>query len=341
MLQKNKLLGKEALSSFCQQLAMIVRAGFPVYYGIALLKEDSDDPQEQALLAQIYEPMEAGMTLSEALAATGCFPDHMLQMLHLGEETGRLEHVLTSLSTYYKREAELRDNIRHAVTYPLIMSVMMLAILTVIITKVIPIFADVYAELGGGLSGSAYMLMRISTFLDQYLLLLLLILAILAAAGFLFFKTAAGKKVVARRKLSQSIATSRFANCMYLALSSGLDIDHGFVLADQTVDNRCVQARIRRCRELLDEGRSFAEALLESGTFSKMYSSLILIGYKTSAIDEVMYEISQSYEAETDEQFNHLLSMLEPTLIIVLSAFIGLILLSFLLPLLGIMASIG
>jgi len=72
-----------------------------------------------------------------------------------------------------------------------------------------------------------------------------------------------------------------------------------------------------------------------------MYSSLISIGYKTSAMDDVMLNISRAYEKETDEKLHHFISILEPTLIIILSFFIGLILVSFLLPLLGIMSSIG
>jgi len=92
---------------------------------------------------------------------------------------------------------------------------------------------------------------------------------------------------------------------------------------------------------MTSEGQSFATALLSSGVFSKMYASLIAIGYKTSAMDEVMLKISQAYENETDERIHKFVTILEPTLIIILSFFIGLILISFLLPLLGIMSGIG
>ena len=88
-------------------------------------------------------------------------------------------------------------------------------------------------------------------------------------------------------------------------------------------------------------GKGFAAALLESGCFSEMHSSMITIGYKTSAMDDVMMDISKAYEEETDARLQRFVSILEPTLIIILSFFIGLILVSFLLPLLGIMSSIG
>ena len=341
MLRKNKMLTEAEISSFCQQIHMIVKAGFPIYYGISILRDDATDEGTKELLTQIYEPMEAGVCLYDALSATGVFPAYMLEMIHVGEQTGRLEDVLYSLRVYYEREAEIRDGIKQVVTYPLIMSTIMLAIIVVIITKVVPIFSDVYAELGSALTGSAKMLMNVSNFLNQYLFLILLIVLALGVIAFLLVKSPIGKKFFEGKGIFLALASSRFANCMYLALSSGLDTDQGFALAENLVENNFMKKRIQQCRALISEGESFHKAILASGIFSNMYSNLISIGYKTSAMDDVMFNISKAYESETDSKIHHLISILEPTLIIILSFFIGLILISFLLPLLGIMSSIG
>lgn len=341
MFLKNNTLSNAEISSFCQQINMIVKAGLPTYYGISILKENASNQEEQDLLCQIYEPLEAGASLSDALLATNAFPNYMVRMIHLGEETGHLENVLSSLAIYYQREDEIRSNIRQAVTYPLIVSLMMLSVLIVIVTKVVPIFTNVYAELGSTLSGSAKLLMNISNFLNQYLFILIVAFFVLLLCFFAFLKTSTGKQFYERSGISLSIATSRFANCMYLALSSVLDIEEGFSLAEDLVGNTYMQKRIHQCRDFINNGEDFAKALLKAGVFSTMYSNLITIGYKTSSMDEVMLNISQAYEKETDEKINHFISILEPTLIIILSIFTGLILISFLLPLLGIMSSIG
>lgn len=341
MFQKNNTLDNADISAFCQQINMIVKAGFPVYYGISILKDSTDSKETKALLDQIYEPLEAGASLFDSLSATGVFPNYMLQMIHLGEKTGHLENVLSSLTAYYQREDEIRNGIRHAIAYPLVMSVMMLSILVIIITKVVPIFSNVYAELGSGLTASARLLMNISTFLNQYLLVLILALFALILAVFAFFKTPKGRQLWESRGIALSLATSRFANCMYLTLSSVLDIEQGFTFAEELIDNSHMQRRIQHCRDLIAKEESLAKAFLDSGIFSKMYASLLTIGYKTSSMDEVMLSISQAYEKETDEKIHHFISILEPLLIIILSFFTGLILISFLLPLLGIMSSIG
>ena len=214
MFHKQQILSATEVSSFCQQINMILKAGFPIYYGISLLRDDADDEETKELLTKIYEPMEKGACLHDAISDTGVFPPYMLKMVRVGEETGRLEEVLSSLITYYEREAQIRAGIKQAITYPLTMSVMMLAVIIVIITKVVPIFADVYAELGSSLTGFAKVLMDISTFLNKYLLIFVLIFLILAAFVCLALKTPYGKKFYESKGLALSLSRSRFANCI-------------------------------------------------------------------------------------------------------------------------------
>jgi type IV pilus assembly protein PilC len=262
-------------------------------------------------------------------------------MIELGEKTGRLEDVLLSLADYYERESQIRASIKSAVTYPLIMTVMMLAVMMVMITKVVPVFSHIYEELGSELTGFALMLMKISTLINRYMPILILVFVAILLVCLVLYHTEFGRVLMLGTKISMTIAASRFANCMYLALASGLDTDQGLDLAEELVNNPHMQARIAKCRESIKQGESFDRALLISGIFSQMYASWITIGYKTGGMDEVMQRIFHAYEEETDERFSHLLAVIEPSLVIILCLFIGLILISFLLPLLGIMASIG
>jgi len=341
MSQKNKLLSEAEISAFCQQVGMVIKAGLPTYYGISILRDEASDERTKAFLTTIYEPMEKGVTLGAALAETDVFPEYMVDMICLGEETGRLEEVLDALATYYEREADIKASIRHAVTYPLIMSLMMLVVIVVIITQVVPVFSQIYEELGSSLTGTALLLMNISNVLNKYMLWFIVGFAILLIFAFAFSKTAVGKTIFQRQPLSMSISASRFANCMYLALSSGLDTDRSLEMAEKLIDNPYMLEKIKMCKTHIKHGEGFVKSLLLSGIFSKIYSSIITIGYKTGSIDDVMKNISVAYEEETDERLRQFISLLEPTLIIILSFFIGLILISFLLPLLGIMASIG
>lgn len=338
---KVKKLSEAEISAFCQQVLMVVAAGLPTYYGISILRDDAPDLETKELLNSIYRPMEAGGSLYEALRATEAFPDYMVHMIQLGEETGRLEEVLRSLSAYYEREAELRSSLKHAVTYPIVMTIMMVAVLVVLIAKVLPVFSQIYEELGSELTGSARTLMNISNLLNRYIIVIVIVFAVLLLGLFILSRTEFGKMFLKGRSFQMSVAASRFANSMFLALASGLDTDQGLALAAQLVDNPYMKAKIEKCKEHIKHNESFSNALLLSGIFSEIYASWITIGGKTGSMDDVMLRIGVAYEQETENQLDHFISLLEPTLVIVLSLFIGLILISFLLPLLGIMSSIG
>ena len=338
---KTKTLSEIEISAFCQQVGMVVKAGLPTYYGISILRDEANDEFTRSFLDQIYEPMEKGVTLGEALAGTNAFPEYMVDMIRLGEATGRLEEVLDSLAIYYERESDIKAGIRHAVTYPLIMTVMMLVVMVVIITQVVPVFSQIYEQLGSGLTGTALMLMQISNLLNKYMLGFIAAVVGIGILGFALFRTPTGKVLFQGQALAMSIAASRFANCMYLALSSGLDTDRSLEMAEKLIDNPYMLDKIKQCKKHIQNGEPFIKSLLLSGIFSKVYSSLMTIGFKTGSMDDIMHKISIAYEEETDERLRHFISILEPTLIVILSFFIGLILISFLLPLLGIMSSIG
>jgi type IV pilus assembly protein PilC len=336
-----KQLTQSEIAAFCEQIAMVIQSGLPTYYGISILRDEAPDEATASLLTQIYEPMEAGEPLHKALQDTGVFPPYMVHMIELGETTGRLEEVLISLSGYYEREAQIRESIRSAVTYPLIMTVMMVAVLIVMIAKVVPVFSQIYEELGSELTGTALTLMHVSTLVNRYMLVLVIVFVVLLVGGIILYRTDLGRVLFMGKGLTLTIAASRFANCMYLALASGLDTDQGLDLAVELVNDPYMQLRINRCRENLHQGESFDKALLHSGIFSQMYASWIAIGYKTGDMDEIMKRISKAYEEKTQDKLTALLAVLEPTLVIILCVFVGLILISFLLPLLGIMSSIG
>mgnify|MGYP003166605963 CR=1 FL=1 len=326
--KKQQMLGNLEIAAFCDQLSMIVSAGIPIYEGISILQEDAPEEETAEILSVISNSLDHGSSFCDALRETNVFPKYVLDMIGIGELAGKLEEVLNALTGYYKREESIQNSIKNAVTYPLLMIAMMLAVILVLIAKVLPVFHQIYMELGSDLTGFAGAMMRFSDALNQYLFVIVIVLI-------------AGQKFFKKRSLALSTAASRFANCMALALSSGLDTDQGLMLAEQLVDNPYMASRIKKCRDLTASGRGFAEAVLTSGIFSKIYTSMITIAFRTGSMDEVMHQISEEYEEETDRQIAGFISVLEPTLVIILSIFIGLILISFLLPLIGIMSSIG
>lgn len=352
MLKKKKkkpLLNNSELSAFCTQMAMILKSGIPAQEGVGIMREDAENSYTAEILDKIFECCDLGMSFSQSLSEAGVFPKYMLDMIVIGEESGKLDDVLLSLGDYYEREENISGSIKSAVTYPLVMIVMMLLVIGVLVIKVLPVFNDVFAQLGGELSGFAQTVMNMGVSLSRYSIIFVIALCVIIVAVIIFGNTSRGKRGMQRfkakffltRKLYAKIAAGRFANGMSLMLGSGLDTDESLAMAAKLVDNDITAAKIERCRAKIAEGESFYKALAESEIFSSVYSHMIAVGIKTGSTDEMMRKVAQRYEKEINDKLNSVISILEPSLVAVLSVIVGMILLSVMLPLMGIMTTLA
>lgn len=348
-LRAGKVLSNAELSAFCAQMAMILRSGISAEEGISILLEDSKDAQTRAILNTLHGEVERGESLYSALKTAGQFPRYLLDMVHIGERSGKLDEVMDALCSYYEREESISKSVRNAVMYPLIMIVMMVVVISVLVVKVLPIFDQVFRQLGSEMTGLPKGIMNTGTLIGNIAMVLVGIIAILAVIYFILRSTKGGRNLLTRfqskffitRNLSAKIASGRFASGMSLMLASGLDTDESLKMVADLVDNVVLREKIEKCQQSIQDGVNFSEALVKAEIFSGIYARMVTVGFKTGAADTVMQKLADRYEEETDAQISHIISILEPTLVAVLSIIVGMILLSVMLPLMGIMSAIG
>lgn len=348
-MKATKKLNNNEISSFCGQMAMILNAGISPAAGMSILLSDTKDAEGRKILEQLHDNCEHGSTFHNALKESGVFPDYVLNMVHLGEESGNLDNIMELLSKYYERQDSLSESIRNAVSYPMIMIVMMLAVIIVLITKVLPIFEQVFEQLGTEMTGFASSLLHLGNVISKYAVIFTAVLVCIVILYIFFSKTSYGKKIWGRflmvfpptRNFCDSIAAGRFAGGIALAVSSGLDTSNSLDMVSDLVDNPRMQAKIDKCKAALQNGEDYAKAISDAHIFSNLYSSMINVAVRSGSIDVVMNKISDDYENDIDRRIRNNIAILEPTLVIILSVIVGLILLSVILPLMGIMTSIG
>ena len=348
-MKDTKQLSNAEVASFCSQIAMLLQAGITPMEGINIMLSDTKDPSGKELLTQIRDICRQGELFHKALADTGMFPDYVLHTIALGEESGNLDGCMASLAAYYEKEQNIAESIKNAVTYPFIMIAMMLAVIFVLISKVMPIFNQVFIELGSEMTGFAASLLTLGNTLNNYSIVLLIIICVLFAFYLFSTKTKAGRRISSTflhsfpltKSFYESVACERFASGMALAMSSGMDTFTSLDLVSNLVGNKPMQEKIVACKNAIREGANFAEALVGSGIFNNLYSQMIAVGFKSGKVDTVLAKIADNYEKEADKKIQSIISILEPTLVIILSIIVGLILLSVILPLIGIMTSIG
>ncbi|MCR5273240.1 MAG: type II secretion system F family protein [Lachnospiraceae bacterium] len=334
------VLTSDEITEFCEQIALVIKAGISTYEGVSILADHS--PSELSdIFKLICERLDCGDSFSEALTETGAFPDYMLHMVNLGEQTGTLEHVMDSLSNYYRREANIKSSIKHAVTYPLVMTILMLVILFILIGKVLPVFKHIYEELGAELTGVSKTMVDLSSNMSTYLIVFLVIVAVIGVFAFFYFRSDSGKAYLNKKSFFMDISRSRFASAMALALSSGFDTDEGLSIAGMLSENAVLRDKITNCQAMIKEGESFLNSILSNEIFDRRSSSMLHVGDKTGSMDKVMKELADEYQNLANSRIDRLISWLEPILVIVLCVVIGFILLAFLVPLLSIMSALG
>lgn len=255
-----------------------------------MMLEESKDTQEQVILSDILSCLENGNTLYESLSSTELFPSYFIQMVRIGEKTGKLDDVFSSLASHYQREDTIKHSIRHALTYPLLMTAMM-------------------------------------------------ILAVLVIFLFYF-----GKQIIYHlpytKNIYEKIAACRFSSAMALALSSGLNPDLSMELVLDLNEDPYFAKKLELCKASVTERMDLSKALVSSGIFSGLYARMAFIGSKSGSLAQSMTQITESYQEEIDAKINEMLSIIEPTLVVVLSLIVGVILLSVMFPLIGIMSSL-
>lgn len=339
-------LNNRELFQFCEQFSIILRSGMSAIEGLAILNDDSQTERGKEILTFLYKDMEESGSLAHAMEQSGAFPASAAAYVRTGEETGCLDEVMKGLSAFYAKEIQITDQIQSAVAYPLVMLGMMTAVIVILLVKVLPVFRQVFRQLGLEMSGISGALLGIGETLSPYSTAFLVLLA--AMIGFILFLVLHPKgqelirKIVCRfpgtKEIPVNLDYSRLCQCISLGIRSGLSPELCVELAGAVVSQTETREKLASIQKQLAEGYGFTEAITESGLFKAMELRLISLGFQAGASDEVMEKLAEQYEEKSTDSVSHIVSILEPTIVIVLSILVGLVLLSVMMPLLGLLS---
>lgn len=345
----DRVISHEEISSLCMELSLLLHAGVGVGDALTLLLEDSDAAYKE-LLTSMARQVDDGAPLSTALKDSGCFPVYVSGLVEVGEQSGRLEEALLALSRYYEYRTRLDRRIRSALLYPAVMLLLMLLVIAVLLVKVLPMFDDVYRALGGRLTGVAGGLLTLGRFLDRVMPALWLLLAVLVVFLALFAAVPAFRMKILMwwrgiwgdKGISRQMNTARLAQALSMGMASGLSLEESVTLAAGLVEDIAgAKKRCRDCRARLDQGENQGKALQNSGLLPAASCHLLELGLKSGAGERSMEKIAGDMAESSEAALEDAVSRVEPALVLVCSALVGIILLSVMLPLMHIIAAIG
>ena len=343
-----KEMTPDQLSLFFANLELIYHSGLTPTEGFDILKQGAQKERSAEWLAELYRHSAAGLPLSESLERAGGIPTYALSLLRIAEKTGKLEDTCLSLYEYYKKRDELARTVRSALVYPLSMVLMVLVVVIVLLAQAMPIFDQVFNQLGFELTGPAGTLLAVGLalrssafYISCALVAIVVILLILRVtpAGKRFFKTLYENAPITR-DISSKLSLQRFAFAMSSMLKSGLEADEALTLAKPLIENSKVGEKVSQIHADVQNNRGFKTAIEKSKIFPPEETSLLAMGFRAGADAQVFDQVGASLAAATERKLERLIGALEPALVGFMCVLVGVILLSVMIPLLGVLSNI-
>lgn len=320
------------LSMFCRQMYALTRAGIPIVQAVSGLAEMSRSEILRDTLLNIASRLRSGASLATAMQEHGTvFSSIFVSLVHVGENTGRLDEAFKRLMQHIELERETRNRVSQALRYPTIVFSAMVIAMGIINLFVIPNFSRVFKKLGQDLPLPTQILMKTSEFTVNYWWVILLVAVAVVLALFSWIKTDAGRMKWDQFKLRipiigsilNKIALSRFTRSFAMMAESGVPLVQSLGIVGATLGNRYIESSVGNIRRGVERGDSLARSAAATHMFTPLILQMIAVGEETGSIDKLLHDVSDFYEEEVDFQLKKLADAIEPIVL----AFMGVLVL--------------
>ncbi len=335
-----KRVPAQCIVDFTQELSDMLNAGLPLDRSLSILSELEKNETFKKVLISIHKGIHAGGTFAECLEKhPEHFSDVYINTVRAGEAGGSLEVVLSRLKKFIEDARRLKEDIRSALIYPLLLSIVGGGAVALMLMVFIPKFSVILDDMGGVMPLPTQILLDISGGLTRYWPV---IIALIVAAGFAFrliLKSEEGRKKFDRVKLSiplfgpilRKSAVSRFSRTLGALMQGGLPILNSLNIAVKTMGNTYLAGKMGAVVEGVRRGRGLTVPLRESASFPPIAEHMLAVGEETGHLDETLLRLSDKYDRDVGTAVKRLLSLLEPMIILVMAVLVGFVVISLLL----------
>lgn len=329
---------------FCKQLSQIARAGMGFEEGIGLIAEEGTAPGSRERYihrAQMVEKLSQGESLVAVLEQENLFSSEMLEMIKVGMDTGNLEEVFNEIADYYERELNIKEQVKTAFYYPLILGSMLLVVMSILIMKVLPIFKEVFEGIGIAATGFTRWLFQTGYFIGIGILILLGSVWFLIFVGNFCARFSKTKKLWAyltkNNGVLELIDLIRLTSMLSLLIKNGQDFESALKRGEELVGQKGLRNQLEVCRTELIVSADLMEALNQSKLFKPFIRKSLVLSLKVGALESSLKEASHYYEELLEKRLVKKLLIIEPISVGMISLIIGSILLAVMFPLMNLM----
>jgi general secretion pathway protein F len=325
------------LAATTRELATLIRAGLPLDRSLRFAAEAATERPLRGALEDILGSVQGGAALADATQEHGAaFPAYYSGMLRAGEAGGNLHEVMEQLAVYLDRVHTLRESLRSALIYPIILAAMVVLTAIVMFVGVLPQFRPLFDELGDDLPLLTQAFLAVGDFVSAWWWAGLL--AVLTAVLLFRYRLRdpAFRLAWDRAKLGAPLIggiirhteTARFARTLSMLLSGGLPLTEALRIVRDAVTNMVFRESIDAVGKDLREGGALADGVARTGVFPTLAVQLIQVGEEAGRLDGVLGELANSLERESQRKIQRLLALLVPIVTLVLGGIVALLIIS-------------
>ena len=345
------------ITLFTRQLATLLDAGLPLVRGLRILQEQQPETtQMRMVLRDVIQTVEGGKTFSDGLNRYPKIFDHLyVNMVRAGEAGGVLETVLERLADFAEKAQKLKNKVKSAMTYPIVVLSIALIVVVFLLSFVVPKFAAMFEQQGRELPTITRTLINVADFVKGlFTNPIRLGIAVGLIVGLVYLwkmlsRTPWGSYAIDSfkirapifGKLVTKVIVARFTRTLGTLIASGVPILQALEIVRDAVGNAVVAKAISNVHSSIKEGESVVAPLRESGIFDPMVIGMIQVGEETGTLAPMMIRVADTYDDDIDTAVEGLTSLLEPLLIVFLALIVGTIVIAMFMPLLSLMRGFG
>lgn len=336
------------LAIMCAQFSTILKAGLSIARAVSLVAEQTTDKYLKRVLTDVATDVASGHGLADSFQSKGeNLPRVFIETVRAGEESGHLPESFVRLHSYYDKRSKVAAKVASALTYPIFVLVIAVVVVAVMMVMVIPAIAGMVSSLGTEMPGITQFLIDASSWVSANILLILVVVVLVFVGVRLFMRAENGKTMLAKAKLKVPVlgvvgtysGASQFANTMSMLIAAGLPITRAVSITSRVMGNYVLSREVGRMEAGLEEGRTLGECLEECRYLPRTLIEMTTVGEQTGELEETLETMGEFYDSETQRVTDRALSLMEPTLLVLMALFAGFIVIALYLPLFTMYAS--
>lgn len=331
----------EDLAFLCRQMYSLTRSGVPIVRSLRVVADSSKNEFLKLALADVIIRVEEGLALAVAMRRhPKIFPNLMIALLNVGENTGSLDVVFQQLAVHFEREMSTRMRIKAAIRYPLIVLLSIIIAMVIINIIVIPAFAKFFQQFHAELPLPTRILIAISDFMVNYWYILFGSIALIIISIMSYVNTKKGRYNWDKWKLKFPVFGSitlrtllgRFCRTFALCFRTGVPLLDSIDLMAKAIDNTYMEDKITTMKTDIEHGSTLTVSAINTKLFSALVLQMLAIGEETGEVDRLLDEMAQHYEEEVDYDVKRLSDLIEPIILVILGVMVLVLALGVYLP---------